>query len=137
MIRDGRRDSKAVNVVVSGNRPSATIEKQTVRFAGLDGRLSDLDSNVSSELIPLISDNWTLHFKWRGEGAIGDAERQKLADTVAKAHAHGRKIRFWATPDSPAMWEVLHQSGVDRINTDDLVGLEQFLRHHSASKSSR
>ncbi len=136
VIRDGQRDSKAVNVVISGNRPSATLEKQAVRYAGLDGRFGDLDSKASPELVPLISDNWTVHFKWRGQGAMSDAERQKLDDAVAKAHSHGRKIRFWATPDNQPMWEALRAGGVDMINTDDLAGLEQFLRQASAPKGS-
>ena len=49
--------------------------------------------------MPLVSDNWALHFKWKGKGPISEAERKKLDDAVAKAHAHGRRIRFWATPD--------------------------------------
>lgn len=136
VVRDGHRDSKAVNVVISGNRPIATLEKQAIRYAGLDGRFGDLDSEASPELVPLISDNWTVHFKWRGQGPFSDVERQKLDDAVAKAHLHGRKIRFWATPDNKPMWEALRASGVDMINTDDLTGLEQFLRHASASKRS-
>jgi len=135
-IREGRRESKAVNVVISGNRPTAKLEEQLVRYAGLDGRLNDLDSKASPELMPLISDNWSVHFKWRGQGAFSDVERQRLDDAVAKAHSHGRKIRFWATPDNQPMWEALRASGVDMINTDDLTGLEQFLRHATASKPS-
>lgn len=126
-IRDGQPEMKAVNVVISGNRPTATLTKQSVRYAGLDGRFADLNSKLSPELIPLISDNWTLHFKWRGEGPWSDTERQKLAEVVAKAHSHGRKLRLWATPDNPSMWKALRDSGVDMINTDDLAGLEKFL----------
>jgi hypothetical protein len=128
MVRDGKIKPNAVNVVVSGNRPRAMMEAETIRFAGLDGRLSDLSSDVPVHLMPLVSDNWAVHFMWKGEGPIGDADRQKLADTVAKAHARGRRIRFWATPETTAAWGVLRDAGVDMINTDDLAGLEKFLR---------
>jgi hypothetical protein len=47
---------------------------------------------------------------------------------VAKSHAHGRKIRFWATPETVEAWRQFRTSGVDMINTDDLAGLEKFLR---------
>jgi hypothetical protein len=47
---------------------------------------------------------------------------------VKRAHAQGRKVRFWGAPDSPVSWTVLLGAGVDLINTDDLVGLERFLR---------
>jgi hypothetical protein len=122
----------AVTAVVSGNRPRATMEEQKVRYAAYDGRLSDLESSAPSSFIPLISDNWTNHFSWEGEGPMPEAELQKLRDIVARAHAAGRRVRFWATPDTPGsarhnMWSVLLHEGVDYINTDDLDGLQRFL----------
>ena len=131
-VRDGRVEQKAVNVVISGNRPRAMMATEKVRYAGIDGRLADLDSDVPANLLPLISDNWALHFKWNGQGPMSDADRNKLRDAVAKAHAHGRRIRFWATPESVAFWRELRSNGVDMINTDDLAGLEKFLRDGAA-----
>ena len=37
-------------------------------------------------------------------------------------------MRFWATPDDPAVWRELVDAGVDLLNADDLAGLERFLR---------
>jgi uncharacterized lipoprotein YddW (UPF0748 family) len=59
---------------------------------------------------------------------MGAGDRDKLADVIAQAHQKGRRVRFWATPDHPAVWAVLHKAGVDLINTDDLEGLSEFLR---------
>ncbi len=128
VVRDGKLDTKAVDVTISGNRPQETMAAEAVRYAGIDGRLSDLDLKVPSQLMPLISDNWNLHFEWRGKGAVSEADRQKLEEIVKKAHAQGRQVRFWATADAVAMWRVLRSAGVDLINTDDLAGLEKFLR---------
>ena len=44
---DGRKD-RAVLVVVSGNRPFELMAAQNVRYAGYDGRLTDLDSDATS-----------------------------------------------------------------------------------------
>jgi hypothetical protein len=46
---------------------------------------------------------------------------------VAQAHAQGRRLRFWATPDKPEVWQVLRAEGVDLIGTDHLAGLRDFL----------
>ena len=132
-VRDGKAEQKAVSVSISGNRPIATITNESLRFAGIDGRLGDLDSDLPAHVMPIVSDNWSLHFKWRASGPMPDAERQKLRDAVAKSHAHGRRIRFWATPDNAPMWRELHAAGVDMINTDDLAGLEKFLRGQAPS----
>jgi hypothetical protein len=128
VVRDGKVEPKAVNVSISGNRPIGTISNESVRYAGIDGRLSDLESDAPAHLMPLVSDNWSLHFRWRGKGPISGEERKKLNDAVAKTHAKGRRIRFWATPDNVEMWRELDAAGVDMINTDDLAGLEKFLR---------
>ncbi len=132
VVRGSKLVRKAVDVVISGNRPREGMEAEVVRYAGLDGRLSDLDSEISADFVPLISDNWALAFKWRGEGPISDVERAKLTQAVEKAHAHGRRIRFWATPDRPSVWRELYDRDVDLINTDDLPGLEKFLRDQPA-----
>lgn len=128
---DGRREG-AVLVIVSGNRPLEFMRSQEVRYAGYDGRLTDLDSEAPADLIPMLSDQWGGHFTWRGDGPIPPEERRKLEDIVRKSHAKGRLVRFWATPDlrSPArdaVWRELLSAGVDLINTDDLEGLRRFL----------
>lgn len=118
---------RAVRAVVSGDRAFDVIAKTTPRYAGIDGRLVDLGSKQSPDLMPLISDNWNRHFKWRGKGQMPESEFKLLKATVEKTHAAGRKIRFWATPDEAATWKILNEAGVDLINTDDLQGLRKFL----------
>lgn len=130
----------AVTVYISGNRPRVMMENQIVRYAAYDGRMSDLGATDSNEFIPVISDNWTKHFTWTGIGKMPDNEQEKLNSIVETAHANGQKVRFWATPDIPApareaIWLKLLSSGVDFINTDDLGGLEKFLKEHDPEVS--
>ncbi|UCD49961.1 MAG: phosphatidylinositol-specific phospholipase C/glycerophosphodiester phosphodiesterase family protein [Phycisphaerales bacterium] len=131
---EGRQD-KAVLVIVSGNRPLELMRSQTVRYAGYDGRLSDLNSDMPATLMPLISDHWGRNFAWRGAGSMPKAERDKLRHIVKTAHNKGRLVRFWATPDArsasrDALWQELLAAGVDLLNTDDLEGLQTFLLTH-------
>jgi hypothetical protein len=126
------RHSKAVLAIISGNRPLALMESQEVRYAGCDGRLTDLKSDAPADLIPMISDRWTRHFAWRGSGPMPAEEGLKLKEIVRMAHKKGRRVRFWATPDRPspardALWRELLAAGVDVLNTDDLKGLQKFL----------
>jgi hypothetical protein len=98
-----------------------------VRYAGLDGRLTDLDATVPAHLMPWISERWSKEFRWQGEGPMPDAERAKLQQIVQKAHRHGRLVRFWATPEKVEVWKELRAAGVDLINTDQLPELQRFL----------
>ena len=128
---DGQTDG-AIVVIISGNRARETMAGEPVRYAAYDGRLEDLDSDGPATFIPLISDKWTSHFTWMGTGDMPESERKKLHRIVETAHAQGRRVRFWATPDDhsrarEAVWHELVSAGVDLINTDDLGGLQQFL----------
>ena len=117
-----------MTVIISGNRAEQTVADASLRYVGIDGRLVDLDTQRPSHLVPLISDNWRSHFRWRGQGPMPEQERQKLHGIVEKAHSKGRRVRFWATPDDLAVWRELVDAGVDLLNADDLAGLERFLR---------
>ncbi|WP_299818781.1 phosphatidylinositol-specific phospholipase C/glycerophosphodiester phosphodiesterase family protein [uncultured Jannaschia sp.] len=131
--RDGEMEPGAVTAVISGNRPREMMEAQDVRHAGYDGRMDDLESDIPASFMPLLSDNWTKHFDWMGEGEMPGDQRARLDDIVTTAHDKGWQVRFWATPDEAgpareAIWTVLDDAGVDRINTDDLGGLQDFLQ---------
>lgn len=126
-VESGRRVAGAVDVVVSGNRATAVIAADDPRYVGVDGRLTDLISDQPADLLPMISDNWGNHFRWRGAGEIPAAEKKKLRDVVTLAHNSGRRVRFWATPETPALWSELYEAGVDAINTDRLAELQAFL----------
>lgn len=127
VVEDGKVTPGAVTAVISGNRDWTTIAADKLRFAGVDGRLSDLDSDRPASLMPLLSDRWGAHFQWTGEGPQPEGERRKLKDIADKAHARGRRVRFWATPENEAVWKALRDAGVDFINTDRLKELRSFL----------
>lgn len=123
----------AVTVAISGNRPADAMRAQPLRYAGYDGRMSDLDSTDPVSFMPLVSDNWTTQFSWSGAGAIPLEQRAKLREQVGRLHAAGRRVRYWDTPDAAgaereAVWHELLCAGVDHLNTDDLAGLATYLR---------
>ena len=121
------KQTNAVMAIITGNRSREMFAGESVRYAALDGDLADLDSTAPATLVPWISSNWAASFKWRGVGAIPEAEKAKVKEIVAKAHEHGRRVRFWGSPDKPVFWSELLADGVDLINTDDLAGAQKFL----------
>jgi hypothetical protein len=125
----GRTRAGAVTVILSGDRPWNTLEKETERLAALDGRLADLDRDWQPDLVPLISDRWGAHFTWNGSGPFPEAERIQLREIVERAHRQGRRVRFWGAADQPAIWRAQLEAGVDLINTDRLAELAGFLRN--------
>ncbi len=126
--RGDRVERRAILVIVSGNEAAAAVKGEAVRYVALDGRLVDLHSDAPADVVPWISADWEKTFAWRGSGELPEADARLLRAIVSDAHAAGRKVRFWNAPDDEAGWRVLYDAGVDLINTDDLAGLERFLR---------
>jgi hypothetical protein len=124
---DDATTAGAVTVIVSGERAIDVILASSPRRAGIDGRLSDLGGPLNRHQMPLVSDNWTLHFGWMGRGEISAAEASELDAVVAKAHEGGMRIRFWNIPQAEAVWSRLYDAGVDLLNADDLGGLYAVL----------
>lgn len=124
--------TNAVMVIISGARAEALMRAEAVRFAALDGRWPDLDRDAPPALVPLVSDNWTKYFQWRGVGPMPGEEREKLRQLVIRTHTQGRRVRLWAAPDNEAGWKELFEAGVDLLNTDKLPDLERFLRAQTA-----
>ena len=120
--------TNAVTIILSGNRPREILLREEIRYAAFDGRLADLGKSLPLSFMPLVSDNWNLHFSWKGSGEFPADQRSKLQSIVQQTHAENRKLRFWATPDTEAAWRILQESGVDLINTDKLAELADFLR---------
>lgn len=121
----------AVTVVVSGARTPELLQPGPERLAAYDGRAPELDSGAPSARMPLVSDAWNTLFRWNGDGPMPGVERAKLDGIVQRAHADGRRVRFWATPEAPgqreAVWSMLRDEGVDYLNTDSLAAAQQFL----------
>src|SRR5579863_1359478 len=93
---DGKMKQGAVTAILTGDHPAEeTVGAEKTRYAAIDGKLDALEQNPSSNLVPWMSSQWSLTFKWRGRGEMPEAERGKLRQIVAKAHQQGRLVRFW------------------------------------------
>lgn len=121
-------ETNAVTVILTGNRSVELISRETNRLVACDGVLADLNSKWPPQLVPWISSEWKKSFAWDGSGEMSPEEKAKLRAFVSEAHREGRRIRFWGAPDKPNAWRELLKADVDLINTDNLVGLGNFLR---------
>jgi hypothetical protein len=122
----------AVTAIMSGNRELGYMNNQKVRYAGYDGRQSDIGGNASPGLIPLISDNWDTFFSkygWVGRGVMPADIRENIHEIVSQVHRERKIVRLWNLPnDGPNVWGPLYEEGVDLINTDDLPGLSIYIQ---------
>jgi hypothetical protein len=127
-----KKKQGSIMVVVSGNRPFEFMQSQTIRYAGFDGRLENLESGISPNLMPVVSDNWAKYFSWNGTGKMPEEEKLKLQNYAEKARNRGYILRFWNTPNRTpeqrkAVWTELKNAEVGLIGVDELKELQEFL----------
>lgn len=126
---DAKVKPGAVRIVISGDRPVETINKDGRGLMFIDGRLSDVSATAPlPQTIPLISDSYDDKFKWNGKGDMPADERFKLRRMAQLVHAQGGKFRLWGVPDTEDAWREFYDAGVDLVNTDKLAPLAEFLR---------
>ena len=122
-VNNGVYKEGAVLLFLSGNRPAETLSRETSRFAFLDGVVSDLNKGISSELMPVISNNYREYFSWNGKGEMPEKELLKMREIISQVHKEGKLLRWWGDPDTKIFRQLLMKEGVDLIGTDDLEQL--------------
>lgn len=125
---NGKVVLRQVTIVLSGHKPYKQIKAEESRRVFIDEDLKKVNKDSAHiEMYPIASCRYSSLVKWKGKGAISNAERQRLCAYVLKAHEHGKKVRLWASPENKTVWKELLQCGVDLINTDRLTALKKFL----------
>ena len=127
--------TRAISVIVSGNRPRRLMMTEAVRIASYDGRIEDIEDSaprVPANFISIISDDWEDHFAWRGVGSLSERDSRRLAQRIEEAHRAGYRLRFWNIPAPDGrpreeVWSQLLDAGVDLLSVDDVKAYRDFL----------
>lgn len=77
--------------------------------------------------IGLVSVPFDKYSKWNGAGDLSIADADRITAIIDSAHALGKKIRFFAIPDTNTCWKKLISLHADVIGTDHINELADFL----------
>lgn len=127
-VFDTQKNPYAVRVVISGNRPPAKDFYKYSKIVNFDGDRFDYTPQ-ELERISMISLSLASKIKWDGKTPLKEADYKIVTELVRQAHRLGKPIRFWATPDGANAWSMLHNMGVDYINTDQPEACTAFFKN--------
>lgn len=125
---NGKIMTNAVTIIITGNKPFAVLQKESLRYAFIDQSLLGLDKHIEQTTCLMASTKYSNVLTWKGKGEIPKEEKEKLILLVKLAHQQGKKVRLWASPENKKVWNELLNCGVDLINTDQLELLGAFLK---------
>lgn len=126
-LENGFYKPGAILFFISGDRPLATLPLEDNRMAFLDGTFSDINKNISTYLMPVISDNYQKYFTWNGRGVIPQEQYSKMKEMVERVHAEDKLFRWWGAPETKEAKQLFKKIKVDLIGTDDLNLLHNIL----------
>lgn len=116
---------------------SGSVDKQYLlaqdhySYFHVDGRISDLDLGIDSEIMPIISADFEDVYCYKPGKRIKKSKLDKLLSVINRAHAQGKEIRFWNTKDDEKLWDLLIGLHVDFIGVDHI---QQFSRYKEKFK---
>lgn len=116
-VFDPAKNPLAVRVIISGNRPDPKDFYKYSSIITFDGERLDYTAK-ELEKISMISLSLAEYSDWNGKGLFKKGQKAVVDKLIADVHAMGKPIRFWAAPDGVNAWNMLHNMGVDYINTD-------------------
>lgn len=127
-IQKGEYNQGAVLLFISGDRPKNSLPNETTRYAFLDGTLSDLGKQIPKTVSPVVSDNYSNFFTWKGEGGEMPKEQlDKMRKLIKQVHEEGKLFRWWGAPDTEQFKRFFLSEKVDLIGADDLNLLNAIL----------
>ncbi|CAN5442120.1 phosphatidylinositol-specific phospholipase C/glycerophosphodiester phosphodiesterase family protein [soil metagenome] len=115
-----------VHILISGDKPYTSVAKETTRLVSLDYKFEFCREHADDTFITRSSDTYKKYFTWNGQGEMPWKEKLMLDELINQAHAEGRQIRFWAGPETPELWKLFLDMGVDWIHVDDIKAFQKF-----------
>ena len=116
-----------IQILLSGSKPYEALYADSIRYMQLDGGLGDIgNQKFGPDLIPRVSSSYRGNFQWRGYGIISDEELLFLRETVKRAKADARELRFWGMPNNLKVLNLMLKEGVHWLNIDRLKLLEKL-----------
>ncbi|MCC8425138.1 hypothetical protein [Mucilaginibacter sp. UR6-11] len=117
-----------LKILISGNRPVPADYHKYPSVLWFDDDLVYPHTQAQWDRVGQVSLNFENWSKWKGTGAIAEADRKKLQKTVDSVHTYtGKLVRFWGGPDVPEAWDVQINIGADVIGTDRIEQLAGYL----------
>ncbi|HUR12626.1 MAG TPA: hypothetical protein VM012_14720 [Flavitalea sp.] len=117
-------------VVVSGKRPPPQEYDQYPLYIFFDDEFTLPHNEDQWRRVGLVSMSFSKIVNWKGNGKIPKRDRERLQEIIDSVHRAGKRIRFWAAPDTITSWQCQRLLGVDYIGTDKIEELYNFLQKH-------
>lgn len=125
-VFDRSVNTKAVQLVISGDRGASSTWTSYPSYIFFDGRPKETYDSATLQRIALISDSY---FNYAGK-----QDSSRIKQLAKNIHSIGKLLRLWGTPDNSESWKQLRHLGVDIINTDKVEECRNYFLNNKSRK---
>lgn len=116
--------------IISGNRPKTAAYHEFPSFIQFDYQSATrIEDQKVLEKVAMVSLSFRSISSWKGKDTLPFGDKKRLKKIIDAAHAMGKPMRFWATPDTELAWATLSKMGVDYINTDKVTECTAYFKY--------
>jgi len=123
-VFDRSVNTKAVQLVISGDRGASSTWTSYPSYIFFDGRPREAYDSATLQRVALISDSYLNY--------AGKQDSSRIEQLAKKIHSMGKLLRLWATPDNSESWKQLRQLDVDIINTDKVEECRNYFLNNKS-----
>jgi alkaline phosphatase len=123
---------RQLKIVMTGKIPLPDNFNDYPDYIFYDNDLSQSFDQQQWQRVGMVSVNFKNYSKWKGKGALPQAELSRLNQVIGQAHQKNKPFRFWGASDQAESWSLQMQLGADWIGTDHIGQLSAFLKAHKS-----
>ena len=123
-VFDRSVNTKAVQLVISGDRGASSTWTSYPSYIFFDGRPREAYDSATLQRVALISDSYLNY--------AGKQDSSRIEQLAKNIHSMGKLLRLWATPDNSESWKQLRQLDVDIINTDKVEECRNYFLNNKS-----
>ena len=128
-VFDRSVNSKAVQLVISGDRGASSTWTSYPSYIFFDGRPKETYDSATMQRVAFISDSYLNYINPQ------DSITNRVGQVVKKIHSMGKLFRLWASPDNPESWKLQQELGIDIINTDKIAECRNYFLNTKTRKT--
>jgi hypothetical protein len=126
---EGKRQKKAIKIVLSGDVPRTQMLLATNRFYTFEESIQKIDARFDGNSISISKMNFDKLFNWDGSQSMPNMQYHSFISYLKNARKAGRLTLINDIPDNPNAWGIMLEAGADFLEIENFEAFTVFWRN--------
>lgn len=128
----GKRNKKAVKLVLSGDIPRSSIINSVNKYCTVDEPIHKIDSRYDGNSISISTLNFKKQFNWDGTQNMPNMQYHSFISYLKNARKAGHLSFVINVPQNANAWGIMLEAGADFLEIEDLEAFSIFWKNRKA-----